>query len=300
MSRLLLLCPGQGGQHAAMFALARGDAGAAALLDRLGVDTSVEPASMFDNRVAQPAIVAATLAMWRAIGQAVATPALVAGYSVGELAAYAVAGALDMDEAVRLAGVRAALMDACAASHPGQCLSAIGALPARRRAALLEPAGFYVAIETGPESCIVGGPAAGLAALAARVRLAGGSSAPLPVAVAAHTPYMAAAVAPFAEALRATAFQAQRAPVLAGVSADGSVGKAMAVDCLSRQLAEKIIWTDCMDACAEAGITVALELGPGGALSRMLAARQPHIACRSVADFRTLDGIRQWLGRHLD
>jgi [acyl-carrier-protein] S-malonyltransferase len=55
-----------------------------------------------------------------------------------------------------------------------------------------------------------------------------------------------------------------------------------------------------MDAAAEAGITVALELGPGAALSRMMQARHPQIACRSVADFRSLDGIVAWLGRHLD
>jgi [acyl-carrier-protein] S-malonyltransferase len=55
-----------------------------------------------------------------------------------------------------------------------------------------------------------------------------------------------------------------------------------------------------MDACAEAGITVALELGPGAALSRMLQARHPGIACRSVADFRSLEGIRGWLRRQCE
>jgi [acyl-carrier-protein] S-malonyltransferase len=29
----------------------------------------------------------------------------------------------------------------------------------------------------------------------------------------------------------------------------------------------------------------------------MLSARHPGIECRSVADFRTLDGIRNWLAR---
>jgi hypothetical protein len=51
-----------------------------------------------------------------------------------------------------------------------------------------------------------------------------------------------------------------------------------------------------MDAAAEAGITVALELGPGAALAH--AAKPPsHINTRSVADFRTLDGIHKWLER---
>jgi [acyl-carrier-protein] S-malonyltransferase len=52
-----------------------------------------------------------------------------------------------------------------------------------------------------------------------------------------------------------------------------------------------------MDAAAESGVTVALELGPGAALSRMLRTRHPDIACRSVSEFRSLDGIVGWLER---
>jgi [acyl-carrier-protein] S-malonyltransferase len=43
-----------------------------------------------------------------------------------------------------------------------------------------------------------------------------------------------------------------------------------------------------------------LELGPGAALSRMLHARHPRIECRSVADFRSINGIKNWLVRHSD
>jgi [acyl-carrier-protein] S-malonyltransferase len=74
-------------------------------------------------------------------------------------------------------------------------------------------------------------------------------------------------------------------------------GADQAIAHLARQLAEPIMWMDCMDAFAEQGITAALELGPGSALSRMLAARHGHIECRSAADFRTLDGIKRWLER---
>jgi [acyl-carrier-protein] S-malonyltransferase len=72
-----------------------------------------------------------------------------------------------------------------------------------------------------------------------------------------------------------------------------------AIGDLSRQIAEPIRWKDCMDACAEAGATVALELGPGAALSRMLQARHPGIACRAVSEFRSLGGVRAWLERQL-
>jgi [acyl-carrier-protein] S-malonyltransferase len=62
-------------------------------------------------------------------------------------------------------------------------------------------------------------------------------------------------------------------------------------------LAETIEWSACMDAAVESGVTVALELGPGAALSRMFRSRHPEIACRSVSEFRSLDGIVSWLER---
>jgi [acyl-carrier-protein] S-malonyltransferase len=55
-----------------------------------------------------------------------------------------------------------------------------------------------------------------------------------------------------------------------------------------------------MDACVERGVTVALELGPGAALSRMLRERHPQLQCRSLADFRSLAGALAWLRRQLD
>jgi len=85
--------------------------------------------------------------------------------------------------------------------------------------------------------------------------------------------------------------------VLSGIGAESIVGKPRAIEALSRQLVETIVWDACMDAAAEAGVTVALELGPGAALARMLQTRHPHIPCRSVADFRSIDGIVAWVGR---
>ncbi len=88
--------------------------------------------------------------------------------------------------------------------------------------------------------------------------------------------------------------------MLSDVAATLIDGKAAAIDHLARQLAQTIHWADCMDTAAEMGINVALELGPGSALSRMLSERHPAIACRSASDFRSIDGIIKWLERQLD
>ncbi len=255
---------------------------------------------MFENRLAQPLIVSATLAMWEALKSRVPVPSLVAGYSVGELSAYGVAGALAPFDAVRLATIRATLMDSAAGATQPQALVAIGGLPVERARALARADGFDIAIITGHDTVIAGGLETTLALLEAAVASEGGRLQRLPIGIASHTALMAPSVGPFADALLAAPFHAMACPVLSGIGAEKIVDKARAAETLSRQLAETILWSECMDAAAEAGITVALELGPGAALSRMLQARHPQIACRSVADFRSLDGIVAWLGRHLD
>ncbi len=293
--RLLILCPGQGCQNSAMYDLARTDPQGAALLECVSplLPELSRPDSMFSNRSAQPAIVASSLAMWEALRHDCPPPALVAGYSVGELTAYGVAGAFTPERTVAIAAQRAALMDACVAPDSPQAMLAISG---RRIATLhsqLAPHGFHIAIETGPDGCIAGGPAAHASAIS----IPGARIAPLPVAVASHTPYLQSAVEPFSKLLAEEDFGTLLAPVLGGIDAALIRGKDEAISHLSRQLAETILWTECMDAAAERGITAALELGPGNALSRMMSARHPGIECRSVADFRSMDGIRNWLAQ---
>jgi [acyl-carrier-protein] S-malonyltransferase len=305
--RLAILCPGQGAQHPAMFDMARGDPAASALLDAWYADPALGATlhaglgeERFTNRIAQPAIVAATLAMWRALQATIATPALVAGYSIGELSAYGVAGALAPEDVIRLAIERARLMGACVIDGAEQGMVALSGMPAGTVDALLADTGFYPAIVTGDDALVAGGPAAQRDALASAAIAAGGHATVLPVAVASHTPLLAGAVAPFAAVLAAAHWCAPAFPVLSGITAEPVSDAAKALAELPRQIAEPIRWRDCMDALGEAGVTVALELGPGAALSRMLQSRNSNIACRSVTEFRSLDGIRAWLERQLD
>jgi len=305
--RLAILCPGQGAQHPAMFEMARLDPAARELLDAWFADPALGATlqaglgeERFTNRIAQPAIVAATLAVWRALQDTIATPALVAGYSIGELSAYGVAGALAPEDVIKLAIERARVMDACVVDGAAQGMVALSGMPSATVDALLAGAGFYPAIVTGDDALVAGGPAAQRDALASAAVAAGGHATVLPVAVASHTPLLAGAVAPFATLLTAAQWHALAFPVLSGISAEPVCDADKALTELPRQIAEPIRWRDCMDALGEAGVTVALELGPGVALSRMLQSRNPNIACRSVTEFRSLDGVRAWLQRQLD
>jgi [acyl-carrier-protein] S-malonyltransferase len=309
MSRLAILCPGQGAQGPSMFDLARSDAGVFARVEDWlrGAGDPVaqtplatllaDPCAMFDNRCAQPLVVAASLAVWAMLAERLPRPALVAGYSVGEISAYAVAGALPLERAVDLAARRAAIMSEAAAAQGEQGLAALSGIATAAALALVEEAGCEAAIDT-PGALIAGGVRDKLARLAALAAHAGASCKPLPITVASHTSLLAAAVDPVRALLQAHVATPALA-LLAGISAEVVHDGEQAAGSLAAQTASTIRWTDCLDALAEARIDVALELGPGNALSRMLRERHPDIACRSAADFRSVNGIVSWVEMQL-
>ena len=302
--RLAILCPGQGAQHAGMFSVLGQPVDDALLRewqleDALGQplgNVLADPALQAANRIAQPLLVAATLAAWHVVQNVLPAPALVAGYSIGELSAYGVAGSLSGREAVRLAAARAEAMDDCKAGQPPQAMLAVSGLTAAALGSLLPSGRAHVAISTGAASHVVAGWADAMPALEEGMRRAGTQVTPLPTQVASHTPLMDGAVQPMLDLLQASAFDPPRMPVVAGISGELVTGVNTAQRMLARQVAERIHWDDCMDACVEAGVEIVLELGPGSALARMFHKRHPQIACRSMADFRTVKGLQRWMG----
>jgi len=308
--RFAILCPGQGGQHAAMFDLLRNDVRGAEILQgyaleqRLGqpLDVLLQDGSLlFANRYAQPLVAAAGLAVWQALtlNSELPVPYLVAGYSIGELTAYGVAGSMPATTVIDLAIARAGYMDACLREEPQQGLMSVGGLPVEEVAAVLRQHNAHVAIQTGFDTLIAGGRNADLLAAGRQCETRGARTGMLPVGIASHTPLMASASAPFSTALNAIVFDPPVVSVLAGISAQEVHDTDSARRSLVEQLTTTIQWSACMDACAERGITVALELGPGSALSRMLRESHPGIECRSLSDFRSLAGASKWLQSRL-
>ncbi|MNR83536.1 Malonyl CoA-acyl carrier protein transacylase [compost metagenome] len=308
MNRIAILCSGQAGQHAGMFDLAREDERVSQLLQAWPLEELCghplqeilsDEKLLFSNPIAQPMVVASILATWEAVKNIVPKPVVVAGYSIGELASWAVAGALSGEEVIRLAALRAQLLQACIARDEPQVMLAISLSQALLQMSeilpLLQAHGFYSAIEVDEDSIIAGGLLKQADALEQAITNAGGKVTRLPIEIASHTPWMQAAVTPFSEAIASSGLNTPLFPVLAGISGARLLNKEAAADCLSRQLAEPIRWHAVMDSLHEAGVTMALELGPGAALARMLKTRHPHIQCRSVAEFRSLAGIRKWI-----
>ena len=312
MSAFAILCPGQGAQHAQMFALAQTHAMAHAMLQQWDQQASLgaplaqilsSETAMFSNVLAQPLIVAATLARWLALRDALPAPALIAGYSIGELAAHGVSGALSPETAIWLATHRAHGMQACVAADAPHRMLAVSGISRQEMTHLIAGSGVHLAIVNGESQMILAGLATDVDALMPhlqRQQVRGLSVTPLPVSIASHTPLMFAATADFQQRLNDSEFLPVTTPVLAGIDASKVRTAESARASLLAQLTQVIEWQDCMDQLNEAGIRFALELGPGAALSRMLQTRHPHIACRSVDDFRSLQGVIDWVQRQTE
>ena len=302
MSGLAVLCPGQGDQHPEMLDIALASASGRDVLGAAGGVLGEDPAALarrgapevYRNAVAQPLVCAAELATWAALREELPAPVAFAGYSLGELAAHGCAGALAPEEAVALAAQRAALMDRASPSPGG--LVAVRGLSLARAEALAREAGAEVAIVNGPDHCVLGAAAGAIEEVERRAAAAGATTVlRLRIGVAAHTRLLEAAVEPFALALRASGLVDPPRPVLAGVSGDPLRRREDAVVALSLQLARRIEWARCLATAGEMGCSVFLEVGPGNALSRMARELVHGAQARSVAEFRSREGVLRWV-----
>lgn len=305
---LALLCSGQGGQHRDMFRLTADAAPAADVFaaatavlgrDPRALARDADPAVLHDNRTAQVLCVVQALAAAAALDDVLGPRRVTAGYSIGELAAWGVAGALKPEAALALAARRAELMDAAGAEGDG--LAFARGLAEDEVLRLAAGAGVEPAIVNPNRVIVVGGARPALDCFVAAARQAGAGRADLlDVHTASHTSRLAPAVEPFLAAL--TAAEPRRpAPGVRLLSAlDGSAltNPAAQAASLARQIATTLHWGACLEATFERGATAVLEFGPGRALADMATGLRPEAPARSLEDFRSLDGARAWAAAH--
>ncbi len=233
-------------------------------LRRLGTTATAE--EIRDTAVTQPLMVATALLAAAQLTERVALPAVspVAGHSVGELAAAALAGVLSPDAAVRFARIRGREMAAACALEATGMSAVLGGAPEQVTSRLAE-LDLEQANRNGPGQVVAAGPSTALAELAQappeRARVIG-----LPVAGAFHTRYMA----PAQKMLHAHADTLRPAdpvrPLLSNV--DGAIVTEgdEALRRLVAQVTVAVRWDLCMATLHELGVTAVIELPPAGTL----------------------------------
>ena len=291
---LAYIAPGQGAQTPAMLAPWIEDPAAKLLLsqwsheinlDLVRLGTTADAEEIKDTANAQPLIVAAGLLGARALNSA-NTFSLVAGHSVGEITAAALAGVISDIDAMKLVRARGIEMAKAAAVKPAGMAAVLGG---DREVVLraIADLGLVAANDNGAGQIVAAGDLDALAQLApegARVRA-------LAVAGAFHTSYMEPAVAP----LRALAASIEVHDAKCGVisNKDGTVirdGREI-LDRIVAQISNPVRWDLCMTTLSE-NVSGALEVPPAGTLVGLLKRAVPIVetfALKAVADIALAD-----------
>jgi [acyl-carrier-protein] S-malonyltransferase len=244
-----------------------------------------------DTRNAQPAILTASIAAWRAVSAAhpeLPGPLCVAGHSLGEYSALVAAGALTFGDAVRLTRARGNLMAQAGTDAPGS-MAAVLKLEDEQVAALCRQAAVesgdvvQVANYNSPGQVVISGGAAGVAAATALAKAAGGRVMPLAVSIAAHSALMAPAAREFAERVAGTPLRTPHTPVIGNVSAAAlTTADAIRAE-LVAQLTSPVRWTESIRRMVADGANRFVELGPGTVLAGLVKRIDPNVEVLNVA-----------------
>lgn len=249
-------------------------------LDLVHLGTEADAETIQDTAITQPLIVAASLLAFGELPD-VPADAPVAGHSVGELAAAAIAGVLSDEDAVALAAVRGAEMAKACAAEPTSMAAVMLGEP-EQVVAWLERNGLTAANRNGAGQIVASGAAAAIEHIVAEP-LEGTKVRALKVAGAFHTAYMA----PAEEALRAHAAgitpQDPTRPLLS--NADGAVVASGAdyLERLVKQVTRPVRWDLTMDGLAGLGVTETVELPPAGTLTGLVKRQLKGTVTKAVA-----------------
>lgn len=298
---LAFIAPGQGAQTPGMLAPWIADPAAKLLLtqwsheinlDLVRLGTTADADEIKDTANAQPLIVAAGLLGARALGTA--KLAMVAGHSVGEITAAAIAGVIDDVDAMKLVRARGIEMAKAASLKPAGMAAVLGG---DREVVLraIADLGLVAANDNGGGQIVAAGDLDALAQLApegARVRA-------LAVAGAFHTSYMQPAVEPLRAIAEGVEVHEPRIGVIS--NKDGAVlhhGREI-LDRIVAQISNPVRWDLCMTTLAK-HVSGALEVPPAGTLVGLLKRAVPIIETFALKAAEDVTLAKEFIARHQD
>ncbi|WNG84965.1 ACP S-malonyltransferase [Mycobacterium sp. ITM-2016-00316] len=300
---LALLAPGQGSQTPGMLTSWLELPGAADRLNvwseisgldlaRLGTTATAE--EITDTAVTQPLVVAATLLAHEELtkrGLIADKSAAVAGHSVGEIAAYAIAGVISADDAVKLAATRGAEMAKACALEPTGMAAVLGGDEAEVLARL-ESLDLIPANRNAAGQIVAAGAVAALEKLAedppakARVRV-------LATAGAFHTHYMAPAAEGYAAAAATVATNEPTATLLSNADGKPVESAADAMTKLVAQMTRPVRWDLCNETLRGLEVTAIVEFPPAGTLVGIAKRELKGTPTHAVKAPSDLDGLAE-------
>ncbi len=240
---------------------------------------------------AQPAIAAVSIAAWQAMEEAaefIQLPAMVAGHSLGEYSALAVANSLSVKDTLKLVTERGRLMERACDENPGGMAALIGIGVDIVKDICRETATHVSNINSATQIIISGHKEN----LAQAIDLAGSRGArrvvPLTVGGAFHSQLMAPVQDELNDFIETLDFQDPLVPIIANSSAEPLYKAREVKEELKVQLLSCVRWSDSVEYMARSGVNKFVEIGPGRVLSGLVKRLVPDATVINVEDFGTV------------
>jgi len=223
---------------------------------------------------AQPALVTTGFACLSAIiaeaGKEISRPDFVAGHSLGEYTALAVAGVLDFPTTVKLARERGRLMQEAGLKQAGAMLAVLG-LDEAVLTSVCKEAGVWIANINCPGQIVISGAKDNIDKAKTLAEARGARRAvPLAVSGAFHTPLMQSAVDGMLIAIASLDFRKPAMPVVANTNAQPLTEAGPIKNELLTQLCNTVQWQRSVEYMVREGVTTFVELGPGNVLTGLI------------------------------
>jgi len=221
-----------------------------------------------DTRVSQPLLYLADWCWGTALINRGVHPDIVAGHSLGELAALAIAGVYSVEAGLELVVERSKLMATTASSTPGTMAAVLGMQRSALTAVVDGIDGVWVANDNSVSQVVISGTHAGIdAATAALIDAGARKVVPLAVAGPFHSPLMEPARSAFAEVVRGADFRDATIPVVQNTKPVATTAAEVIRERLISQITAPVRWTETMAALSAEGEITMIEAGPGSVLT---------------------------------
>ena len=244
---------------------------------------------------AQPALVTASIACLEAAREisnnSLPLPTYMAGHSLGEYTALAVAGVFDFNTAVRLARERGRLMHEAGQARAGGMAAIIG-LDEDKLAEICRESDAVMANVNSPGQIVISGASDSITKAMEMATAAGAKRAiPLQVSGAFHSPLMQPAVDGLAEYINSVSFQEPSIPVIGNIRAEPLTSAEMIKTELMDQLLNPVQWVRTIEYISSQGVPTFIEIGPGKVLTGLIKRINEEARTINVGDLEAVKTI---------